>query len=44
MTTGMLVESPVRGNSHAGLYVPRMVMLKMLVGGGVCPAPGAFSG
>ena len=28
MTTGMPVESPVRGNVHAGFYVPRPVMLK----------------
>ncbi len=26
--TGMPVESPVRGDVHAGLYVPRTVMLK----------------
>ena len=28
MNTDTPVESPVRGNSHAGLYVPRTVMLK----------------
>jgi hypothetical protein len=32
------LESPVRGNSYAGLYVPRTVMLRMGLEGRVFPA------
>ena len=44
MSTGMPVESPVRGDSHAGLYVPRTIMLKSARGLLFCPAQHDFSG
>jgi hypothetical protein len=44
MNTGMPVESPVRGDSHAGLYVPRTIMLKIGSTRRVFPAQPDFFG
>ncbi len=42
MSTGMPVESPVRGDSHAGFYVQRTIMLKARFATRVFPANWPF--